>query len=157
MEVSASGAHYLTLCVREGAGLPILLKIFLYGYLNRIQSGRRLERETQRDIELTWLTGRLMPDAMTIRRQTVEHPFGTLEAWMGGTHFLTRTLERVKTEVSPQVPAYNMKRMIDIVGVKPLPASSARQVDFRPIIGIYSINSFYVLKGACVPCPPPRP
>ena len=39
-----------------------LLKIYLYGYLNRIQSSRRLERETQRNIELMWLTGRLMPD-----------------------------------------------------------------------------------------------
>jgi hypothetical protein len=39
-----------------------------------------------------------MPEAMTIRRQTVEHPFGTLKAWMGSTHFLTRTLEKVKTE-----------------------------------------------------------
>ncbi|SJM30524.1 IS1182 family transposase [Mesorhizobium delmotii] len=61
-----------------------------------------------------------MPDAMTIRRQTVEHPFGTLKAWMGSTHFLTRTLEKVKTEMSLQVLAYNMKRMINIFGVKPL-------------------------------------
>ena len=61
-----------------------------------------------------------MPDAMTIRRQTVEHPFGTLKAWMGSTHFLTRTLEKVKTEMSLQVLAYNMKRMINILGVKPL-------------------------------------
>ena len=61
-----------------------------------------------------------MPDAMAIRRQTVEHPFGTLKAWMGSTHFLTRTLEKVKTEMSPQVLAYNMKRMINIFGVKPL-------------------------------------
>jgi hypothetical protein len=37
-----------------------------------------------------------LPDAMTIRRQTVEHPFGTLKAWMGTTHFLTRTLDKVK-------------------------------------------------------------
>ena len=41
-----------------------------------------------------------MPEAMTIRRQTVEHPFDTLKAWMGSTHFLTRTLEKVKTEMS---------------------------------------------------------
>ena len=61
-----------------------------------------------------------MPDAMTIRRQTVEHPFGTLKAWMGSTHFLTRTLEKVKTEMSLQVLAYNMKRMINIFGVKAL-------------------------------------
>ena len=61
-----------------------------------------------------------MPEAMTIRRQTVEHPFGTLKAWMGNAHFLTRTLEKVKTEMSLQVLAYNMKRMINILGVNPL-------------------------------------
>ncbi len=61
-----------------------------------------------------------MPEAMTIRRQTVEHPFGTLKAWMGSTHFRTRTLEKVKTEMSLHVLAYNMKRMINIFGVKPL-------------------------------------
>src|SRR3984957_14091756 len=61
-----------------------------------------------------------MPEAMTIRRQTVEHPFGTLKAWMGSTHFLTRTLEKVKSEMSLQVLAYNMKRMINIFGVNPL-------------------------------------
>ena len=44
----------------------ILLKIYIYGYLNRIQSSRRLERETQRNVELMWLTGRLMPDFKTI-------------------------------------------------------------------------------------------
>jgi transposase-like protein len=67
-----------------------------------------------------------MPEAMTIRRQTVEHPFGTLKAWMGAAHFLTRTLEKVKTEMSLQVPAYNMKRMINLFGVKPLmPAIAA--------------------------------
>ena len=43
-----------------------MLKIYLYGYLNRIQSSRRLERETQRNVELMWLTGRLMPDFKTI-------------------------------------------------------------------------------------------
>jgi transposase len=43
-----------------------LLKIYIYGYLNRIQSSRRLEKETQRNLELMWLTGRLMPDFKTI-------------------------------------------------------------------------------------------
>ena len=43
-----------------------LLKIYLYGYLNRVQSSRRLEREAHRNIELTWLTGRLAPDFKTI-------------------------------------------------------------------------------------------
>jgi transposase len=44
----------------------VLLKIYIYGYLNRIQSSRRLEHETQRNIELMWLAGRLMPDFKTI-------------------------------------------------------------------------------------------
>jgi transposase len=61
-----------------------------------------------------------MPDAMAIRRQTVEHPFGTLKAWMGSTHFLTKTLEKVRTEMSLHVLAYNMKRVLNILGVRPL-------------------------------------
>jgi transposase len=60
------------------------------------------------------------PDMMRIRRATVEHPFGTLKAWMGSTHFLTKTLDRVSTEMSLHVLAYNMKRMMNIFGVKPL-------------------------------------
>ena len=44
----------------------VLLKIYLYGYLNRVQSSRRLERETQRNVEVMWLTGRLMPNIKTI-------------------------------------------------------------------------------------------
>jgi hypothetical protein len=47
------------------------------------------------------------PDAMKLRRQTVEHPFGTLKAWMGATHFLTKRLRRVSTEMSLHVLAYN--------------------------------------------------
>ena len=61
-----------------------------------------------------------MPEAMGVRRQTVEHPFGTLKAWMGATHFLTRTLDKVRTEMSLHVLAYNLKRMITIFGVGPL-------------------------------------
>ena len=61
-----------------------------------------------------------MPEAMRIRRQTVEHPFGTIKAWMGSTHFLTKTLEKVKTEMNLHVLAYNLKRMINILGVGPL-------------------------------------
>src|SRR3984893_15545691 len=57
------------------------------------------------------------PDAMGVPRQTVEHPFGTLKSWMGSTHFLPRTLEKVRTEMSLHVLAYNMKRVIAILGV----------------------------------------
>ena len=61
-----------------------------------------------------------VPQAMVLRRQTVEHPFGTIKAWMGATHFLTRTLKRVSTEMSLHVLAYNMKRVIAILGVGPM-------------------------------------
>src|SRR6202035_940472 len=64
-----------------------------------------------------------MPEAMGVRRQTVEHPFGTLKAWMGATHFLTRTLDKVRTEMSLHVLAYNFKRMITIFGVGRLMAA----------------------------------
>jgi hypothetical protein len=64
-----------------------------------------------------------MPEAMGVRRQTVEHPFGTLKAWMGATHFLTRTLDKVRTEMSLHVLAYNLKRMIAIFGAGPLMAA----------------------------------
>src|SRR5246127_4862347 len=55
----------------EATGRPAyppatLLKIYIYGYLNRIHSSRRLEREAQRNVELIWLTGKLMPDFKTI-------------------------------------------------------------------------------------------
>ena len=62
----------------------------------------------------------LLPDAMGTRRQTVEHVFGTLKSWMGSTHFLTKTLKNVRTEMSLCVLAYNLKRMIRILGVAPL-------------------------------------
>jgi transposase len=63
------------------------------------------------------------PDAMRVRRRTAEHPFGTLKAWMGAAHFLTRTLKRVGTEMSLHVLAYNMKRVFAIRGVGPLVAA----------------------------------
>ncbi len=56
------------------------------------------------------------PRTMRIRRQTAEHPFGTIKAWMGATHFRLRTLEKVRTEMSLHVLAYNLKRMIAILG-----------------------------------------
>jgi transposase len=62
------------------------------------------------------------PQASRLRRQTVEHPFGTLKAWMGSTHFLTKTLPRVRTEMSLQVLAYNLKRALNIFGTQLLVA-----------------------------------
>jgi transposase len=60
------------------------------------------------------------PHLMRVRRSTVEHPFGTLKAWMGSTHFLTKTLPRVNTEMSLHVLAYNLRRMLNLVGPKAL-------------------------------------
>ena len=57
-------------------------------------------------------------DAMTIRRRTVEHVFGTLKHWMGSTHFLTRRIDNVSTEMSLHVLAYNFKRVIAILGMQ---------------------------------------
>jgi transposase len=56
-------------------------------------------------------------DAMTLRRKTVEHVFGTLKHWMGSTHFLTRTMAHVSTEMSLHVLAYNLKRVMRLLGV----------------------------------------
>lgn len=63
------------------------------------------------------------PESMIVRRRTVEHPFGTLKSWMGATHFLTKGLENVATEMSLSILAYNLKRMIAILGAKPLLAT----------------------------------
>jgi transposase len=57
------------------------------------------------------------PEIMRVRRQTAEHPFGTLKLWMGASHFLTRTLQRVRTEMSLHVLAYNLKRVMRILGI----------------------------------------
>lgn len=60
------------------------------------------------------------PARMATRRNTVEHPFGTLKCWMGYTHFQMRTLERVSAEMSLHVLAYNLKRVMNIMGVSAL-------------------------------------
>ena len=60
------------------------------------------------------------PDSMLIRKQTVEHPFGTIKSWMGSTHFLTRRFKNVSTEMNLHVLAYNLTRMIKIKGTQGL-------------------------------------
>src|ERR1700716_3149419 len=60
------------------------------------------------------------PDAMRTRRETVEHPFGTLKMRMGATHFLMKTLPKVATEMALCVLAYNLTRVMNIVDIKPL-------------------------------------
>ena len=63
------------------------------------------------------------PDAMRQRRETVEHPFGTIKMWMGATHFLMKRLHNVKTEMALSVLAYNLTRVMNIIGIRPLMAA----------------------------------
>ena len=63
------------------------------------------------------------PQAMRTRRETVEHPFGTIKARMGATHFLMKTLPRVASEMALHVLAYNLTRVMNIIGVQPLLAA----------------------------------
>jgi hypothetical protein len=85
---------------------------------------RRIRRWDQEDV-LDNIERRLeeKPDAMQVRRSTVEHPFGTLKAWMGYTHFLTLTREKVAAKMSLHVLAYNFKRVLKIIGIAPLMAA----------------------------------
>lgn len=57
---------------------------------------------------------------MQVRRETIEHTFGTLKAWMGATHFKMKTLKHVATEMALHVLAYNIKRVISLVGAHEL-------------------------------------
>jgi hypothetical protein len=79
---------------------------------------RRIKRWVHEDV-LERMQARLdrMPKAGILRRRTVEHVFGTFKAWMGATHFLMKTLSKVRTELSLHVLAYNLKRMIQLLGV----------------------------------------
>ena len=63
------------------------------------------------------------PEKMRQRRETVEHPFGTIKSWMGSTHFQMKTLKRVATEMALHVLAYNLKRVMNIMGISPLIAA----------------------------------
>lgn len=82
---------------------------------------RRVSRWEQDDV-LDRVQERLdrEPERMRIRRETVEHPFGTIKSWMGSTHFQMKTLKHVSTEMSLHVLAYNLKRAISLFGVKGL-------------------------------------
>ena len=82
---------------------------------------RRISRWEHEEV-LERMQARLdqMPEAGILRRRTVEHVFGTLKAWMGATHFLMKTIPKVRTEVSLHVLAYNLKRMVQLFGTQPL-------------------------------------
>lgn len=85
---------------------------------------RRITRwEHEATIETLQRRMDLAPYAMRARRRIVEHPFGTIKAWMGRTHFLMKRLPNVKTEISLHILAYNMKRVIQMLGTGPLMAA----------------------------------
>ena len=63
------------------------------------------------------------PEKMRRRRETVEHPFGTIKARMGATHFLMKRLKNVRTEMALSVLAYNLTRVMNIMGIAPLMAA----------------------------------
>ncbi|WP_374705082.1 transposase [Agrobacterium tumefaciens] len=171
---------------RPGFNPADMLKLYIYGYINRVRSSRRLEAETHRNIEVIWLLRHLKPDFRTIadfprvnraafkqvfrefvilcrqldlfgrellavdgtrikavnnkdrnftraslskfildrRRESVEHPFGTIKQWMNQGAFLMRGLDNVRGEFSLTALAYNIKRAITIVGVSTLIAAA---------------------------------
>ena len=88
------------------------------------------------------------PQAMRQRRETVEHPFGTIKARMGATHFLTKTLPKVAAEMALSVLAYNLTRVMDTIGVKPLIAAIAARDPLRFLLPVpTSLSSrFYTTK-----------
>ena len=80
------------------------------------------------------------PDKMRVRRQTVEHPFGTIKSWMGATHFQMRTLKNVSTEMALHVLAYNMKRVMRIRADKILvDVSDVTLVRFEGVFGFKGV------------------
>jgi len=82
-----------------------------------------------------------MPEAMAVRRCTVEHVFGTIKGWMGATHFRTRGLKHVATEASLAILAYNMKRAIAVAYNELLQGISGIQL---PIEESWARNVYWV-------------
>ena len=85
-------------------------------------STQRRVRRWEHEAVLEAMQARLdkTPETMLVRKQTVEHPYGTIKAWMGATHFQMRTLANVSTEMSLHVLAYNIKRVMKILSIGPL-------------------------------------
>jgi transposase len=123
---------------------------------------RRVRRWDREDV-LERVQARLdrNPGAMQVRRETVEHPFGTLKAWMGATHFRMKTLRHVATEMALHVLAYNIKRVLAIVGVAELLKAIAalllwfagQKAASRTSQGAFWAHSVQNRrKNACAPC-----
>jgi hypothetical protein len=92
------------------------------------------------------------PDMMTVRRSTVEHPFGTLKFWMGSAHFLMKTLHNVKTEMSLHVLSYNMKRVMNILGVPGLLQAMRAYAQKGGLLFIYACAAALIASLFAVFC-----
>jgi transposase len=109
-------------------------------------SQRRVTRWEHQDV-LDEMQARLeqTPDAMRIRRSTVEHPYATIKAWMGSTHFLTKGLERVKAEMSLHVLAYNFRRLMSLLGMQGMLAAIRAYAHFLALQGLLEAFSLTAL------------
>jgi hypothetical protein len=109
-------------------------------------SQRRVTRWEHQDV-LDEMQSRLeqAPDAMRIRRSTVEHLYATIKAWMGATHFLTKGLERVKAEMSLHVLAYNFRRLMAILGIERMLAAIRAYAHFLTLQGLPEAFSLLAL------------
>jgi transposase len=108
-------------------------------------ANRRVTRWEHQDV-LDEMQARLeqTPDAMRIRRSTVEHPYATIKAWMGATHFLTKGMERVKAEMSLHVLAYNFRRLMAILGPEKMLAAIRAHAHFLTLQGLIEAVSMLV-------------
>lgn len=88
------------------------------------------------------------PDTMRIRRCTVEHPYGTIKAWMGATHFLSKGLERVKTGMSLHVLVYNLKRLIAILGIADMMKAIKAFIHWRGLKATLAVIAVAFRRGS---------
>jgi DDE family transposase len=104
---------------RMASAMPTLVAPLLDGCLSdmRAEAPGKERRISRWEYEAVQDRLDCNPDKMRVRRQTVEHPFGTIKAWMGATHFQMRRLPKVASEMALHVLAYNMKRVMQILGV----------------------------------------
>ncbi len=95
------------------------------------------------------------PGMMTVRRSTVEHPFGTLKFWMGSAHFLMKRLHNVKTEMSLHVLSYNMKRVMNILGVPGLLQAMQAYAKKRGLPFVYACAALLIATLSAAFCARP--
>jgi len=115
--VTDKGLLYRTYC----CSLMVCQACSMKSKCSKSPQPRRLRRWEHADrIDMMTALLESKPESMITRKQTVEHPFGTIKLWMGATHLLTRRFKGVSIEMDLHILAYNLKRMISIFGVKGL-------------------------------------